>query len=75
MFVFVNVEKQAFAKDFLEMKLGLKHPTVTASFLIDYIASMTCDGATVTISSKNGVAGRLRSLVNPKLFVTHCPPY
>ena len=36
---------------------------------------MTCDGAPVMISPKNGVAEKLISLVNPKLFVTHCPPH
>ena len=42
---------------------------------LDPLASMTCDGAAVMIYPKNGVAGKLRSVVNPKLFVTHCPPH
>ena len=88
---FVNVEKQAVGEYFLEMKQVLGHPTATAIFEammhvldpedqncklpVDRLISMTCDGAPVMISPKNGVAGKLRSVVNPKLFVTHCPPH
>ena len=88
---FVNVEKQAVVEDFLEMKQILGHPTATAIFgsmmqvldpedpnsklPLDRLASITCDGAPVMLSLKNGVAGKLRSAVNPKLFVTHCPPH
>ena len=88
---FVNVEKQAVVEYFLEMKQVLGHPTATAIFEammqvldpedqnwklpLNRLVSMTCDGAPVMISPKNGVAGKLRSVVNPKLFVTHCPPH
>ena len=87
---FVNVEKQAVVEYFLEVKQVLGHPTATEIFEammqvfnpedqncklpLDRLASMTCDCAAVMISPKNGVAGKLRSVVNPKLFVTHCPP-
>ena len=38
------------------------------------LASLTCDGAPVVLYQKNGVAGKLKASVNPKLFITHCPP-
>ena len=42
---------------------------------LDRLVSMTSDGAPVMISQKNGVAGKLKSSVNSKLFISHCPPH
>ena len=88
---FVDVDKYTVVEEFLEMKQILGHPTATTIFdammevfnpddtdrklPLNRLASMTCDGAPVMISQKNGVAGKLKSLVNPKLFITHCPPH
>ena len=86
---FVDVDKYTVVEEFLEMKQILGHPTATTIFdammevfnpddsnrklPLNRLASMTCDGAPVMISQKNGVAGKLKSLVNPKLFISHCP--
>ena len=37
-----------------------------------HLAIITTDGATVMISQRGGVVGKLKAAVNPKLFVTHC---
>ena len=29
----------------------------------------------MVLSQKNGVAAKLKASVNPKLFITHCPPH
>ena len=39
------------------------------------LAGFISDGASVMISSKQGVLGKLRSNVNPNLFSSHCPPH
>ena len=39
------------------------------------LAGFTSDGASVMISAKQGVLGKLRNAVNPKLFSSHCPPH
>ena len=88
---FVSVKRQMIVEDFLEMKLILGHPTSDTIFSammdefqpeddalklpLGRLASMTSDGAPVMISQKNGVAGKLKASVNPKLFITHCPPH
>ena len=88
---FADIIKKAVVEDFLEVKQILGHPTATTVFEammqmfdpedsdqklpLNRLASMSCDGAPVIISPKNGVAGKLRSAVNPKLFITHCPPH
>ena len=46
-----------------------------AKLPMETLAGFTCDGASVMISPKNGVLGKLRSAVNPKVFSTHCPPH
>ena len=39
------------------------------------LVGFTCDGASVMISGNQGVLGKLRREINPKLFSTHCPPH
>ena len=39
------------------------------------LVGFTCDGANVMISGNQGVLGKLRREINPKLFSTHCPPH
>ena len=78
-------------EEFLEMKEILGHPTAVTLFdavmnvltpedvhrrlPTDRLASLTCDGAPVVLSQKNGVAAKLKASLNPKLFITHCPPH
>ena len=42
---------------------------------LNYLVSMTSDGAPVMISQKNGVERKLKSSVYAKLFIYHCPPH
>ena len=88
---YVSLEQQCTVEAFLEMKQILGHPTAAALFdavmnvltpedghLVlptDRLASLTCDGAPVVLSQKNGVAAKLKESVNRKLFITHCPPH
>jgi hypothetical protein len=88
---YVDVGKHVIVEDFLEMKQILGHPTSATIYSammevldpedddyklpLNHLVSMTSDGAPVMISQKNGVAGKLKSSVNAKLFITHCPPH
>ena len=89
---YVNVEKSKLCEEFLEMKRVEGHPSAQNIFgslmevlhpenpdlrlPLNKLAGFTSDAASVMISPKNGVLGKLRSVaeVNPKLFSTHCPP-
>ena len=42
---------------------------------LDKLAGFTCDGASVMISPKQGVLGKLRATINPKPNSTHSPPH
>ena len=90
---YVDVDKGKLCEDFLEMKRIDGHPTAQNIFdslmevlnaenpdlrlPLNRLAGLTSDGASVMISPKNGVLGKLRGVaeVNPKLFSTHCPPH
>ena len=79
------------AENFLEMKNVIGHPTANNIFTclmevldpedtnqklpLNKLAGFTCDGASVMISPKEGVFGKLRRATNEKLFSTHCPPH
>ena len=41
---------------------------------LDNLVGFTCDGASVMLSSRQGVLGKLRNAINPKLFSAHCAP-
>ena len=45
------------------------------SMPIDRLAGFTSDGASVMISPKEGVLGKLRRAVNRKVYSTCCPPH
>ena len=90
---YLDIETGKLCEDFLEMKQIQGHPTAQNIFKclmqvldpenpnlkmpLDKLAGFTSDGASVMISPKNGVLGKLRSVagVNSKLFSTHCPPH
>ena len=89
---YIDVEKSNLCEEFLEMK-QVGHPPAQNIFgsLMEVLhpenpdlrlpsnklVGFTSDGASVMISPKNGVLGKLRGVaeVNPKLFSTHCPPH
>ena len=88
---YVSLEQRCILESFLEMKQISGHPTAAVLFdavmnvmtpedqslalPTERLASLTCDGAPVVLSQKNGVAGKLKASVDPKLFITHCPPH
>ena len=39
------------------------------------LVGLTTDGASVMVSARGGLFGKLKQAVNSKLFLTHCPPY
>ena len=51
------------------------NPDTSEKMPMHKLAGFTTDGASVMISAKQGVLGKLRSTVNPKLFSSHCPPH
>ena len=87
---YINLEKCKISEEFLEMKQVCGHHDASnifsclmevldpedpdAKLPMETLAGFTSDGASVMISPKNGVLGKLRSAVNPKVFSTHCPP-
>lgn len=88
---YLDLDQGKIAERFLEMKQIIGHPDATNIFQslmevldpesaaekmpINKLAGFTSDGASVIISPNNGVLGKLRRAVNPKLFSSHCPPH
>ncbi len=88
---YLDLDQGKLAEDFLEMKRVVGHPDAAnifrclmevlepdssaAKLPMHKLAGFTSDGASVMISAKQGVLGKLRSAVNPKLFSSHCPPH
>lgn len=88
---YIDLEKDQILENFLEMKCVTGHPTAENIFTslmevldpedaekkmpLSRLAGFTCDGASVMISPKEGVFGKLRRATNTKLFSTHCPPH
>ena len=82
---FIDLENSKISEDFLEMKRIVGHPNASNIFSslmeafsdmpVHKLAGFTSDGASVMISDKQGVFGKLRAMVNPKLFASHCPPH
>ena len=82
---FVDLENAKISEDFLEMKRIVGHPNASNIFSslmavlsdmpVHKLAGFTSDGASVMISDKQGVLGKLRATLNPKMFATHCPPH
>ena len=88
---YLDLDQGKLAEDFLEMKQVVGHPNATNIFKclmevletdssatkmpMHKLAGFTSDGASVMISAKQGVLGKLRGAVNPKLFSSHCPPH
>ena len=88
-----DIEIRKSCVKFLEMKQIQGHPTAQNIFKwlmqvlepenlnlkmpLNKHAGFTTDGASVMISPKNGVLGKLRSVagVNSKVFSTHYPPH
>ena len=83
---FIDIEKEIVCTKFLSLERIVGHPdaeniyqgimrVIGETGLNLPLQKLTCDGASVMISDKQGVLGKLRRNVNPKLFSIHCPPH
>ena len=86
---FIDINQQAVVSSFVAFHQVVGHPTadyIYQSILkvigkegmdlpMKKLVGFTCDGASVMISSRQGVFAKLRREINPKLFLTHCPPH
>jgi len=88
---YIDMEKFKITENFLEVKQVTGHPNASnifnclmevidpedsdAKLSMNKLAGFTSDGASVMMSSKDGLLGKLRRAVNPKFFPTHCPPH
>lgn len=83
---FIDTESQAVSTRFLSFQQLVDHPNaeniyqgimqvIGLSLPLQKLVGFTCDRASVMISSNQGVLGKLRRAVNPKLLSTHCPPH
>ena len=86
---FIDLEHQTISTRFLSFWRLVGHPdaeniyqgilhVIDESWLklpLKKLVGFTCDGASVMIFSHQGVLGKLRRGINPKLFSTHCPPH
>ena len=86
---FINMQDSSITTRFLSLERIHGHPNAENIFqgIMQVIGSaglnlplhklvgFTCDGASVMISSNQGVLGKLRREMNPKLFSIHCPPH
>ena len=87
---YVNMEKHKI-EEFFEMKRIVGHPNadnlikatmevidnedVALKLSLDRLVALTTDGASVMLSERGGVFGKLKEKINSKLFSTHCPPH
>lgn len=88
---YINLNNKRIVEEFLELKRIVGHPTaanlftavmecirqenVQNSLPADKLVGLTTDGASVMVSERGGLYGKLKQAVNPKLFLTHCPPH
>ena len=42
---------------------------------LDKLVALTTDGASVMLSERGGLFGKLKDRISSKLFSTHCPPH
>ena len=84
---YINLEKQSF----FEMKRVIGHPNADNIFTatmeaidnedmalklsLDKLVALTTDGASVMLSERGGLFGKLKDRISSKLFSTHCPPH
>ena len=86
---FVDMQERSITTRFLSLQQIQGHPNAENIFQgimqiigpaglnlpLQKLVGFTCDGASVMISGNQGVLGKLRREINPKLFSTHCPPH
>lgn len=88
---YINLQEQKLVEEFLEMKQIVGYPTAANLFTAvmgciqketagdslpaEKLVKMTTDGASVMVSERGGLYGKLKQTVNPNLFLTHCPPH
>ena len=86
---FVDMQERSITTRFLSLQQIQGHPNAENIFQgimqiigpaglnlpLQKLVGFTCDGASVMISGNQGVLGKLRREIKPKLFSTHCPPH
>ena len=88
---YINLQEQRIVEEFLEIKRIVGHPNAANLFTAvmeciekeaagdsspaEKLVGLTTDGAPVMVSEGGGLYGKLKQTVNPKLFLTHCPPH
>lgn len=86
---FIDIEKEIICTKFSSLQQSVGHPDADYIYQgimkvigesglnlpLQKLFGFTCDGASVMISDKQGVLGKLRKNLNPKLFSIHCPPH
>ena len=53
----------------------IEKETADDSLPTEKLVGLTTDGASVMVSERGGLYGKLKQAVNSKLFLTHCPPH
>ena len=88
---YISLEKQKIDEEFFEMKRIIGHPNADNIFTatmeaidnedmalklsLDKLVALTTDGASVMLSERGGLFGKLKDRISSKLFSTHCPPH
>ena len=88
---YINLEKHKIDEEFFEMKRITGHPNAENLFAatmeaidseatalklpLDKLVALTTDGASVMLSERGGLFGKLKERISTKLFSTHCPPH
>ena len=88
---YLNLEKQKIEEEFFEMKRITGHPNADNLFIatmesidnddmalklpLDKFVALTTDGASVMLSERGGLFGKLKERISTKFFSTHCPPH
>ena len=87
---YISLEKQKI-EEFFEMKIIIGHPNADNIFTatmeaidnedmalklsLDKLVAVTTDGASVMLSERGGLFGKLKDRISSKLFSTHCSPH
>ena len=86
---YIDIEKEINCTKFLSLQQIVGHPDAENIYQgimqvigesglnlpLQKLVGFTCDGASVIISDKQSVLGKLRKNLNPKFVLIHCPPH